>query len=200
MILLLSSIGIYIILQNFISVTFGDGIQTIRSDIIKEGMMCLGARITKVQLITIVTSFVLSGCLFGWLRASKIGKFIRALSCNSTLATISGINTDKVIFQTYGLAAAIMSLAGALFAFDLDMYPTMGMNGLLLGVVAVIVGGVGSIPGVSLGALLLGFAQHFGIWNIGSQWQDAIAFIILFIFLLIRPHGVHGKRDIKVQI
>ncbi len=57
-----------------------------------------------------------------------------------------------------------------------------------------IVGGVGSFPGIALAALLLGMAQHFGAWFIGSQWQDAIAFIILIVFLLFKPEGFMGKK------
>ena len=70
----------------------------------------------------------------------------------------------------------------------------MGMNALMMGVVAVIIGGVSSIPGIALAALLLAMAQHFGAWYIGSQWQDAIAFVILVVFLLFRPEGFFGKK------
>jgi len=76
----------------------------------------------------------------------------------------------------------------------------MGMNALMMGVVAVLIGGVGSIPGVALGALLLGLAQHLGVWKISSQWQDAIAFIILFVFLLFRPQGFLGRKMKKVEV
>jgi len=80
------------------------------------------------------------------------------------------------------------------------MTPTMGMNALMMGVAAVIIGGVESMPGVALGALLLGMAQHLGVWKISSQWQDAIAFVILLVFLLFRPQGFLGKRVKKVTI
>jgi branched-chain amino acid transport system permease protein len=68
------------------------------------------------------------------------------------------------------------------------------MNALLMGVVATIIGGVGSIPGAAVGGLLLGLAQHLGVWKIGSQWQDAIAFAVLLIFLLSRPYGIFGRK------
>ena len=69
-----------------------------------------------------------------------------------------------------------------------------------VGVVAVIIRGVGSISGIVLGALVLGMAQQFGVWKIGSQWQDAIAFVVLLIFLLFRPQGFLGKKIKKVSI
>lgn len=80
------------------------------------------------------------------------------------------------------------------------MTPTMGFNALMMGVVAVIIGGVGSIPGAALGGLLLGLAQHLGVWRISSQWQDAIAFAILLIFLLFRPYGFFGRPVKKVEV
>jgi len=67
------------------------------------------------------------------------------------------------------VGSALAGVAGILVALDVDMTPTMGMNALMMGVVVVIVGGVGSIPGVALGALLLGLAQHLGVWKISSQ-------------------------------
>lgn len=118
---------------------------------------------------------------------------MRAVANDAELADISGINSDKVIFWTFAIGSGLAGIAGILISFDLDMTPTMSMNALLMGVVVVIIGGVGSIP-IALGALLLGMAQNLGAWNVGSQWQEAIAFAILLIFLLFRPQGFLGKK------
>jgi branched-chain amino acid transport system permease protein len=91
-------------------------------------------------------------------------------------------------------------LAAILVALDVDMTPTMGLNALMMGIVAMIVGGIGSVPGTTLGGLLLGLAQHLGVWKIGSEWQDAIAFAILLLFLLLRPQGFFGRRVRKVEV
>jgi branched-subunit amino acid ABC-type transport system permease component len=113
---------------------------------------------------------------------------------------MTGINSDRVIFWAVALGSVLAGIAGILVALDVDMTPTMGMNALLMGVAAVIIGGVDSLPGVALGALLLGMAQHLGVWKISSQWQDAIAFFILLMFLLFRPQGFLGKRVKKVSV
>ena len=73
------------------------------------------------------------------------------------------------------------------------MTPMMGFYALLMGVVAVIAGGIGSIPGAALGGLLVGMAQHLGVWKIPTQWQDTIVFLILIFFLLFRPQGFLGR-------
>ena len=129
-----------------------------------------------------------------------MGKAMRAVANDPELANISGIDSNRVILLTFAIGSALAGIAGILVALDVDMTPTMGMNALMMGVVAVIIGGVGSIPGVALGALLRGTAQHLGVWEISSKWQDAIAFIILFIFLLLKPEGFLGKKARKEKI
>jgi branched-chain amino acid transport system permease protein len=194
LILLIASLGIYIVLQNIISMAFGDDTKTIRSGIVKEGINILGARITPVQITIIIASLLLLVSCFLFLKYTKKGQAIRAVAIDPELARVSGIESDRVILSTFALGSAMAGVAGILVALNVDMTPTMGMNALLMGVVAVIIGGIESIPGIALGALFLGMAQHLGAWNVGSQWQEAIAFAILLIFLLFRPQGFLGKK------
>jgi branched-chain amino acid transport system permease protein len=200
LIMLLSSLGIYFFFQNLISLLFGDDTKSIRSGIIHEGISILGARITSIQIVIISTSIVLVITTAIWMKKSKMGKAMRAVANDSELALVSGVDSNRVILWTFAIGSAMAGLAGILFALDVDMTPTMGMNALMMGVVAMIIGGINNIYGVAMGALLLGFAQHFGVWKISSQWQDAIAFIILFVFLLFRPQGFLGRKIKKAEI
>ncbi|NQT94142.1 MAG: branched-chain amino acid ABC transporter permease [Lentisphaerae bacterium] len=194
LVLLLSSLGLYVILQNLISICFGDGIKTLRTGVVKGGMELLGARITPVQVSIIAASVILLVTLVIFLRSTKIGKAMRATSSDARLADVCGINSGRVMVCAFGIGSALTAVAGILVALDVDMTPTMGLNALMMGIVAVIIGGRHSVLGIALGALLLGMAQHLGVWYIGSQWQDAIAFFILLAFLLVRPEGVMGKK------
>ena len=200
LILLMASLGIYIVLQNLISMVFGDDTKIIRSGMVKEGIHFLGARITPIQITIIIVSLLLVTSFFLFLKYTKAGRSVRAVANNLELAQMTGINSDRVIFWAIALGSVLAGIAGILVAMDVDMTPTMGMNALLMGVAAVIIGGVDSLPGVALGALLLGMAQHLGVWKISSQWQDAIAFFILLMFLLFRPRGFLGKRVKKVSV
>lgn len=200
LILLLASLGVYIVIQNIISLIFGDDTKSIRSGVVKEGIAILGARITPIQITTIFVSIGLTTLVWVFLRYSKMGRAMRAVANDAELARISGIDSDRVILWAFGIGSGLAGIAGILVALDVDMTPTMGMNALMMGVVAMIIGGVGSIPGVALGALLLGMAQQFGAYYISSQWQDAIAFIILFVFLLFRPQGFLGRKVKKATI
>lgn len=200
MILLLASLGMYIVLQNVVSMVFGDDTKSIRSGEVREGLNVFGARITPIQIGIILTSVVLVVGVAVLLRKTKFGKAIRAVANDPELASLSGIESRRVILWTFALGSALAGVAGILVALDVDMTPTMGMNALMMGVVAVVIGGVGSVSGVAMGALLLGLAQHLGVWKISSQWQDAIAFVILFLFLMIRPEGFLGKKVKKAKI
>jgi len=200
LVLLLASLGIYVVLQNVISLIFGDDTKSIRTGVVREGINVLGARITPIQITTICVSIVLVVALAAFLRYAKLGRAMRAVANDPELANLSGIDSDRVILWAFAIGSALAGIAGILVALDVDMTPTMGMNALMMGVVAVIIGGVNSIPGIALGALLLGMAQQFGVWWISSQWQDAIAFIILLAFLLFRPQGFMGRKTRKATV
>jgi branched-chain amino acid transport system permease protein len=179
---------------------FGDDTKSIRTWPVVEGINVFGARITPVQIIIIATSIVIVTMIGLFLHYSKTGKAMRAVANDPELANISGINSDRVILQSFAIGSALAGIAGILVALDVDMTPTMGMNALMMGVVAMIIGGVGSIWGIVLGSLLLALAQNFAVWYISSQWQDAIAFAILLIFLLFKPEGFFGKKLKKAEV
>jgi branched-chain amino acid transport system permease protein len=130
----------------------------------------------------------------------KIGRNIRAVASNPELSNIFGINSDRVILWAFGIGSALAAVAGILVAFDTDMTPTMGFRLLLYGIVAMIIGGVGSTWGLLGGAFLLAAAQHLAAYYIGSQWMDAVAYVILILFLIWRPLGFSGKRLKKIEI
>jgi len=194
LVLLLTSLGVYVILQNVISLIFGDESISIRFGKIEQGINILGAKITSIQILLIglsVAAIVTTSML---IRRTRIGLAIRAVSGSPELANVSGVQSERIVFWTTLMSSIIVGLAGILVAMDVNMNPTMGMNALMVGIVVVLVGGMGSIPGVVLGALFLGSAQHLGVWMIGSQWQDAIAFVILLAFLLFKPEGFMGRK------
>ena len=192
--MLLASLGMYVVLQNTIAMVFGSDTKTIRQGDIQEGLNVLGAKITQLQVLTICISMTLLMVLAIALKRTKVGVAIRTLASDPELARTVGIDPDRVMFWVFFIASSLGGIAGILVALDVDMTPTMGMTAMLMGVVAVIIGGVRSPLGVLLGALLLGMAQHLGVWKVGAQWQDAIAFAILLIFLLIRPRGIFGRK------
>lgn len=200
MILMIASLGLYIVMQNVISLVWGDDIKRIRIGDIKEGYNIFNVYITEIQTITVVICILLViGCII-LMNKTKIGRNIRAVASNPELSNTLGINSNSIIFWSFFIASALASIAGILIAFDIDMTPTMGFNWLLYGVVAMIIGGIGSNRGLIGGSLLLATIQNFAAYYVGSQWMDAIAYIILILFLIWKPLGFSGKRLKKVEI
>jgi branched-subunit amino acid ABC-type transport system permease component len=193
MVLLVASLGAFTIIQAVIAMIFTSQFQTLSSAVSERVYQIGGASITETQVV-ILTSAVLAFALLSlFLKVTMFGKQVRAVSDDDEVAKIVGINTEKIIGWIFFIGSAIAGLGGVLIGFDTGLQPTMGLSLLLKGVIAAIVGGIGSIPGAILGALLLGFAENFGIWKISGEWKDAIAFGLLILFLIFRPKGIIEK-------
>jgi len=199
-VLLIASLGLFILLQNLISLIFGDDVKTIRRGAVQEGYHFLDIRITNIQIIIIIASLILFIITTLVLKHTKIGKALRAVANDYELAIAAGINTPKVVNFTYFMGSALAAIAAILISLDLHMTPMMGFNAILYGIIAMIIGGLGNILGAYFGGLFLGLSQHLGVVFISSKWQDAIAFSLLIIFLLFRPQGFFGKRIERAQI
>ena len=197
---LIASFGVFIFLQNLIQLIFGAQILTLRTGPIKVGHHILGAVITDIQVLIIAVSLILVLLTWLFIQKSKLGKAIRAVSDDPIGARVVGINSEKVILTAFALGSALAGVAGILISLETNIEPTMGFNAILTGIIASIIGGIGSIPGALFGGLFLGLAENLGIWKIQAGWKDAIAFAILIIFLLLRPSGIMGIKTKKEQI
>ena len=200
LILMIASLGLYVVLQNIISMVWGDDTKSIRTGDVTVGNEIFGAYITDIQIAIIVVSITLFILTLLFMKYTNTGKSIRAVSSNAELCNIFGINSDKIILWSFGIGSALAAVAGILVSLDVDMTPTMGFNLLLYGVVAMIIGGVGSIKGLIFGAFLLASAQHLTAYYIDSKWMEAITYVILILFLIWKPLGFSGKRLKKVEI
>jgi len=199
-VLLLSSLGLYVLVQNAISLAFGSDTKRLRGETVTEGFNVWGAYVTGVQLTVVVASAVLVIALAVFLKCTRVGTAIRCVANDSLLAAVSGIRSERMLLLASALGSLLAGMAGVFIALDVDITPSMGLTPLMMGVVAVVIGGKESIAGVALGAILLGMAQQFGVWGIGSQWQDAIAFLALLAFLLFRPQGFLGRTMGKATV
>jgi branched-chain amino acid transport system permease protein len=200
LVLLLSSLGLLVALQNLVSLIFGDRTLVLRGRPESQVMDILGARITLVQASIIAVSAVAALIVWAILRFTRVGKMFRALANDPQLALVVGVQTDRAILLVFAIGSGLAALAAIMMGYDTDLNPMMGFHALLLGVVATIVGGTGSVAGGFLGGLLVGAAQHLGVWKLPTQWQDAIVFLILILFLLLRPQGFLGKPLRKAAV
>jgi branched-chain amino acid transport system permease protein len=197
---LIASIGLYVVLQNFISLYFGDDTKIINTAEVTVGNQIFGAYITTIQIITVFVSIALFVAVNLFMHYTATGKSIRAVASNPELCNIYGISSNKIILIAFGIGSSLAATAGILSAMDTNMTPTFGFNLLLYGVVAMIIGGVGSTRGLIAGALLVATAQHLAAYYIDTKWMDAVTYIILILFLIWKPLGFSGKRLKKVEV
>ena len=197
LVFLIASFGVFIFIQNLLQLIFGAQILTIRTGPVKEGHHIFGAVITNIQILILIVSVILSVALWLFVKRTKLGKAMRAVADDPLAASVVGIHPERIILVAFAIGSALAGVAGILVSLETNIEPTMGMNAILKGIIASIIGGIGSIPGAVFGGLFLGIAENLGIWKISAGWKDCIAFAILIVFLLIRPGGIMGIRTDK---
>lgn len=197
LIFLLASFGVFIFLQNLIQLTYGAQILSLRTGPVTEGYHIFSAVITPTQIMILVVSIALMLALWAFIKKTKLGKAMRAVANDPIAANVVGINPEKIILLSFVVGSALAGAAGVLIALETNIEPTMGFSMILKGIIASIIGGIGSIPGAMFGGFFLGVAENLGIAWIPSGWKDAIAFAILIIFLLLRPRGILGIKSQK---
>lgn len=193
LILLLASLGLYIVLQNVISMIFGDDTKIIKGTTVNPAMTILGMKLTGIQLATIGTAIMVFFVIMFIIDKTRIGLSLRAVSDNPELAKVSGINFDKTLAIAFTFGSSIAGATGIFQSLDVGMTPTMGLPMLLLGVVAVILGGDGKTLGIAIASLFLASLQQIAGWRLGTHWEETAAFLLLLAFLLCRPQGILGK-------
>jgi len=194
--LVVSSIGVAIFVESFVSIIFGSDTRSLRLGQAAPGYTILGAIITPVQIWMLIISALLMVFLTLHLKMTLIGKALRATSNDPEMSSIVGINTESIYRSTFALGSALAAIAGSLVALETDVFPTMGNAALLKSIVASIIGGIGNIPGAVFGSFFLGFAENFGIWKLSSSWKDGISLILLIIFIVLRPaiFGIDSQK------
>jgi branched-chain amino acid transport system permease protein len=190
---LITAIAVSIFLQSAVMLLFGARTKTL-SLVTTKGLMFLGAYITPIQIIIIVTSILLMILLSLYLKHAKLGKAMRATSDEMTIASVVGIEVDRVISYVFGIGSALAAVAGILIAFETNLSPTMGFFLGIKAFAAAVVGGIGSVRGAMVGGFIIGFAENFGIWYIPTGYKNSVAFVILVLVLLVKPSGIFGIK------
>jgi branched-chain amino acid transport system permease protein len=144
-------------------------------------------------LAMVIVSVILMGLVL-LNKKTKFGLAMRATSQKSEVAMLMGINISRVYLYTFAIGAALAGAAGALYGILFPFNPAIGALPTIKGFAIIIIGGLGSIPGAIIGGLLYGIAENMAVYLLGGIWQDAIAFALLIIVLVIRPTGIFGKK------
>ncbi|WP_199621500.1 branched-chain amino acid ABC transporter permease [Paenibacillus alkalitolerans] len=191
---LISTIGFAILIEELTHIFFGADSRPVPA--VGISVFQLGpVQIRMADLIIIGVSICLMAILQFWIRKTKMGKALRATAENIETAGILGINTNAVINMTVMIASGLGGVAGMLIGIAYSaLIPTMGLTLGFKGLAALIIGGVGSIPGAMVCGVIIGMSEVLAVAYGDSSWRDAVAFGMIIIILLVRPQGLFGQK------
>jgi branched-chain amino acid transport system permease protein len=152
-----------------------------------------GLKATPNQLAMLVVAVALTAGVYLLLTRTQLGRSMRAVSENPSLARVAGVDVEKTIRAAWALGGGLAAAGGVMAGLLVQIRPFMGFDLLLPMFAAAILGGIGSIPGAFLGALIIGLAEALTVQLAGAEWRAAVAFTVLVGVLLIRPAGIAGR-------
>ncbi len=194
---LITAIGVSYLLQNVALLIFGANTKLFTSVIEIPPVTFANGQISisGETVVTIIISVVIMIFLMLFIKKSKAGQAMLAVSEDKGAAELMGINVNATITLTFAIGSALAAIAGALMC---SAYPTLTpYTGAMPGIkafVAAVFGGIGSIPGAFIGGILLGVIENLSKAYISSQMADAIVFGVLILVLLVKPTGILGKK------
>lgn len=194
---LITAIGVSYLLQNIALLIFGANTKSFTSVVPIPAVTLAGGdlTITGEAMLTIISCILIMIFLTLFIKKSKAGQAMLAVSEDKGAAQLMGINVNGTLALTFAIGSALAAVAGVLLC---SAYPTLTpYTGAMPGIkafVAAVFGGIGSIPGAFIGGILLGVIEIFGKAYISSQMADAIVFGVLIIILIVKPAGILGKN------
>ena len=197
---LISAIGVSYLLQNVVLLTFGSQNKSISFPFMKNAQINIGELTVQGEtVVTVITTVVIMIVLTLFIRYTKAGQAMRAVSEDRGAAQLMGINVNGIISLTFAIGSALAAVAGFLYLASYSQVgPYIGTMPGIKAFTAAVIGGIGSIPGAMIGGLLLGVIEQISK-SLLSEFQlaalaDAVVFMVLIVVLLVKPTGILGKK------
>ena len=194
---LITAIGVSYFLQNAALLIFGADTKSFTSVVNLPALKLADGALTisGTTIVTVAACIVIMIAVSLFIRKTKAGQAMLAVSEDKDAAQLMGVNVNATISLTFAIGSGLAAIAGVLFC---SAYPTLTpYTGSMPGIkafTAAVFGGIGSIPGALIGGILLGIIEILGRAYISSQLSDAIVFAVLIIVLLVKPTGILGKK------
>ncbi|MBS9430082.1 high-affinity branched-chain amino acid ABC transporter permease LivH [Photorhabdus akhurstii] len=202
LIALISAIGMSIFLQNYVSLSQSSRDLALPSLI--TGQWVLGesdgfsASLSAMQLTIWIVTFLAMLILTLFIRYSRMGRACRACAEDLKMASLLGINTNRVISLTFVIGAVMAAVAGVLLGqFYSVINPYIGFMAGMKAFTAAVLGGIGSIPGAMIGGLILGISEALTSAYLSTEYKDAVSFALLIVVLLFMPTGILGRPEVE---
>ena len=190
---LLITLAVALMVEQVLLLIFGSEARNVPS-FVSAAYHFLGVDISGQRLLALAAGILVLGGLWLFMQHTKLGAAILAISQDAEAAQYMGIPSDRMYSTVMGLSAGIAAAAGVLVAPFQTVIPGMGLLPLVKAFAIVVVGGLGSIPGSIIGALLLGYTETIIAFKISIEWSQIVSVAAVLITLILRPAGFFGKR------
>ena len=187
------SMGLIFIISSGGLLGFGTIVKGIPS-VVSGGVMVLGAFLTYERMVISLFSAALIAGLWLFLQKTTLGMAMRAVSEDPDVSALQGINTRRIHWIAFGLGSALSAVAGCLMGTLMSIVPSMGFMATMKAFMIVIMGGLGSIGGALIGAMLIGFIDSFLTTIISADVAYIMGFLAIFIILVFKPAGLFGQE------
>jgi branched-chain amino acid transport system permease protein len=191
---LLLLFGTWLVLRNVAYLLFTGNDQSIRTSYSTRSVELLGTHVSVNRLAVLLIAMLLPALLHLLLTRTYTGRAIRAVAQNADSCTLVGVDVERIYALTFGLGTALAGVAGLLSATIFSFNPGFGSGELLKSFVVVVLGGLGSVFGTGLAALILAVVEVFAILVLPSYLTSALGFVMLVLVLVFRPGGLFGQR------
>jgi branched-chain amino acid transport system permease protein len=188
-----ASITFGILIEQILNVFYGKASYGFPRMFEKTSIQLFGAKVSTLDAVMLAISIGILVVLMIIIEKTKLGLAIRAVSIDSHTGRLMGINSGLVIVFTFALAGLLAGVSGTLLGMKYSVYPTLGSSMVVKGFIASTIGGLGSLPGAIIAAILLGIVEMISVYNLGSSVTPVLLFGIMLLFLFVRPQGISGK-------
>jgi branched-chain amino acid transport system permease protein len=192
---MLVMIGAWIVMQNTEMLAWG-GVARATVAPFPEGPLVIGpVSLSYLRLFVLAMALLLIAGTYAIVNRSKLGKAMRATFQDPDTAALMGININRIYAATFAIGSGLAAAAGALLGPVFLAVPTMGDLAALKSFAIVILGGLGSITGATIGGFILAFVEELGAGYISSGYRDAMGFLIIILVLMFRPTGLFARAE-----
>ena len=191
--MLMITLAVALVIEQALFLTFGSEYRNVPA-FIDTKYTIGGVDIGGARLLALGVGVVLIGALWLFIQRTRLGSAILAISQDPVAAQYMGIPSDRIFAVVMGISAALAATAGVLAGPFLTVQPTMWLLPIVKAFAIVVVGGLGSIPGSILAALMLGYAETIVAYMVSSSWTEIVSVLATLLMLIFRPAGIFGRR------
>lgn len=191
--MLMITLAVALVIEQALFLTFGSEYRNVPA-FIDTKFTIGGVDVGGARLLALGVGVVLIGALWLFIQYTRLGSAILAISQDPVAAQYMGIPSDRVFAVVMGISAALAATAGVLAGPFLTVQPTMWLLPIVKAFAIVVVGGLGSIPGSILAALMLGYAETIVAYMVSSSWTEIVSVLATLLMLIFRPAGIFGRR------